>query len=300
MKNVLIISFSQTSQANVIAQQVCRDLYDHEDVHVSFYEITLKDPFPYPWDSGAFFDAFPETFQQIPREIAPPSEEILNGNYDLVIFSYQVWYLTPSLPVVSFLKSEYAEKLLSGRKVISIVSCRNMWAKAHDKTGEHFKRLNAERVGHIALVDRANNYASVITIVHWLYSGKKTRYLGFFPLPGVSDKDIEESERFGQPILQALLTNNYSSLQKQLIDLKAVEIKPFLIIVDRTANKIFSFWSKKILTKKTNRKRWVTFFKYYLLFALWIISPIVLLLYNITYPLRLKSIRADIKHYQSL
>ena len=64
---------------------------------------------------------------------------------------------------------------------------------------------NSKLVGNIALVDRNMNHISVITIVHWLMGGKKTKMLGIFPKPGVSDNDIEAASRFGLPIKNALL-----------------------------------------------------------------------------------------------
>lgn len=301
MKNVLIINYTQTGQSREIVDQITNQLQENKQISVTNYTIELQENYPFPWKTDTFFDAFPETFQQIPRKIKIPSKEILEQEFDLIILSYQVWYLTPSNPIVSFLKSEFAAGILDGKKVVTVISCRNMWATAHDKMGALLREKNAERVGNIALVDRANNYLSVITIVHWLYSGNKTKYLGIFPLPGVSAKDIQESRRFAEPIQNALLSSDYSNLQQELLDRKAILFKPFLITVDRTANKIFRFWSKKILSVSLeNRAKWVNFFRLYLLFAIWVISPIVLVIYYLTYPLRLKTIRKDKIRYQGV
>ena len=77
---------------------------------VTYYDIQLKKDFPFPWQSDVFFNTFPESYMQIPSAILPPPEEVLNQKFDLILFGYQVWYFTPSIPIISFLKSAYAAK----------------------------------------------------------------------------------------------------------------------------------------------------------------------------------------------
>jgi hypothetical protein len=50
---------------------------------------------------------------------------------------------------------------------------RNMWMLFSGKTESIFKELKAKLVGNIALVDRHDNYTSVLTILRWLTTGKK-------------------------------------------------------------------------------------------------------------------------------
>lgn len=71
-----------------------------------------------------------------------------------------------------------------------------MWIMAQEKVKKLLVANHAKLVGNIALVDRNLNYISVITIVHWLMGGKKTKMLGIFPKPSVSDNDIESSFPF--------------------------------------------------------------------------------------------------------
>jgi len=108
--------------------------------------------------------------------------------------------------------------------------------------------------GNIALVDRVGNLISVITIVEWLFSGVKKRYLGIFPLPGVSEKDINESSKFGTTICNHLLNDDLNQLQPALLAQNAVKISSYLVTVDKTANKIFEKWSNFILSKKSQEK----------------------------------------------
>ena len=104
MKNVLVIYYSQSGQLQSIAQSIAKPLVASNDVNVVFHEIQLEKPFPFPWNKEAFFDAFPESFLQIPTAQKPVPEGIINTKFDLILFHYQVWYLSPSIPINSFLK----------------------------------------------------------------------------------------------------------------------------------------------------------------------------------------------------
>ena len=120
MKNVLVIYYSQSGQLQSIAQSFAKPLVASNDVNVVFHEIQLEKPFPFPWNKEAFFDAFPESFLQIPTALKPVPEEIVNTKFDLILFHYQVWYLSPSIPINSFLKSSEAKKLFNNTPVVTI------------------------------------------------------------------------------------------------------------------------------------------------------------------------------------
>lgn len=300
MKNVLVIYYSQSGQLKDIARNIAKPLVDSNEINVVFHEIQLEKPFPFPWDKASFFDAFPESFLQIPTQLKPIPTEILNVKYDLVLLHYQVWYLTPSIPVNSFLKSPEAKILLQNTPVVTINGSRNMWVMAQEKMKTLLQQNGALLKGNIALVDRAGNLISVITIVEWMFSGVKKKYLGIFPLPGVSDKDIIESSKFGDKIKESLLQDTLNTLQPKLVALDAVKISSYLVSVDKTANKIFRKWSNFIITKKNTRKMWLKIFNIYLLLAIWLISPIVYILHIFLYPLKLKKIKQETHYYQGV
>ena len=300
MKNVLVVYYSQTGQLESIARNIAKPLLESGEINVVFHEIQLEKPFPFPWNNEAFFDAFPESFLQIPTALKPIPTEILNTKFDLILLNYQVWYLSPSIPINSFLKSSDAKTLLNNTPVITISGSRNMWIMAQEKIKKLVKQNNAQLKGNIALVDRAGNLISVVTIFDWMFTGIKRKYLGIFPIPGVSDKDVKESSKFGKAILSCLKDNNLENLQSKLVALDAVRVKPFLITVDRTGNKIFNIWSNFIIKKEKSRKTWLKVFKIYLLFAIWVISPIVYLFYLIFYPLMINKISKEKSYYKGV
>ena len=112
MKNILVIYYTQSGQLLEIALNVMQELENSQDVNVSYHQIKPVEEYGFPWKADQFFDAFPESFLQIPCKLEEPNPDVLTKKYDLVIMAYQVWYLTPSIPVNSFLKSEIAKKIL--------------------------------------------------------------------------------------------------------------------------------------------------------------------------------------------
>ncbi|PID70033.1 MAG: dialkylresorcinol condensing enzyme DarA [Flavobacteriales bacterium] len=304
MKNVLLIYYTQSGQLEEIANNVLQNIENQSNVSLYRYEIKPKPSYPFPWTPHTFYDVFPETFLQIPITIEPPDQELLEINFDLIILAYQVWYLTPSLPVTSFLKTQFAFEILKDKPVITVIGCRNMWIQAQEKMKRLLAKNKARLVGNIVLVDRHINHISVITIEKWMMRGKKERYLGVFPKPGVSQQDIDSAVKFGKPIVNSLLSEEYNVLQEQLLAKKAVVVKPFLITMDARANVIFNKWANYIHKKCANnpkkRKKYIGLFSFYLKFAIWVMAPIVFIVFLLTYLPNKNNIKLNIKYYKSI
>ncbi|MGG1920722.1 MULTISPECIES: dialkylrecorsinol condensing enzyme DarA [Chryseobacterium] len=284
-KNILVIYYSQTGQLEDIVKNIAQPFEAKKEAYdVTYYNIQLKEDFPFPWPGDVFFNTFPESYLQIPKEILPPSEEILNKKYDLILFGYQVWYLTPSIPIISFLKSDYAERILKDTPVVTISGTRNMWMLSQEKLKVYLRDLQAKLVGNIALVDRHDNYTSVLTILRWLTTGQKEKS-GMLPAAGVSDEEIAGSVKYGEIIERHFNNNDLNSLQPDLVKNGAIEIRAFLVRVEKVGNKIFTVWSNLIIKKKEKRPLLIKFFKVYLMAAIWIISPVVLVLHLLTTPI---------------
>lgn len=297
-KKVLVIYYSQSGQLKEIAQQVAQPLVDDPATKVDFMTIEMENEFPFPWTNETFFGAFPDTFLQNPHPIKPVPQSFLAQKYDLILFAYQPWYLSPSIPANSFLKSKNAKYLFADTPVVTIIGSRNMWAMAQEKVKKLLHNNQAKLVGNIALADRTPNLISAFTIVKWMFTGEKRKF-GIFPKPGIDQKEIDEATKFGKTILTHLKNENYENLQTELLRDGAVEIRHFLIQIDKTANKMFAKWSAIIHPKKGKaRKRWLKGFYYYLVVAIWILSPIVNLIYWLTYPFRYSKIKKEIAYFK--
>ena len=300
MKNILVVYYTQSGQLEEIVKSIVKPFQQDNEVSITYYQIKMENEFPFPWTKTAFFDAFPESFLQKEAAIVPPSQDVLSKNYDLVLLGYQVWYLSPSIPINSFLKSSFAKDILNNVPVITIIGCRNMWVMAQEKMKELLRATNSKLVGNIALVDRSINHISVITIVQWMFTGVKKKYLGIFPKPGVSDKDIQEASKFGTIIKKHLKNSHFEDLQNDLVKENAVMIHPFLVEMDTKANKMFKIWANFIINRKKSRNRLLKAFNIYLLVAIWLISPIVYILHLLLYPFKMNKIKKQTAYFKGV
>ena len=295
-KNILIIYYSQSGQMREIQENLVSNI----DANIYWAQIKPANPFPFPWNSRAFFDAMPESVKLIPSEIETLDIDT-SVNYDLVILGFPVWFLSPAIPFTSFLKSPQAKNILNNKPVVTVIGSRNMWIAAQEDVKKMLIDVNANLVGNIVLRDRTQNLISVVTIVHWLFSGLKTKYKGVFPKPGVSDKDIKECVRFGENITDSLLKDDFTNLQSDLLKNGAVDYLIDIASMELKAKRIFNIWANIILNKekKNKRDKWVTIFKYYLFAVIILLSPIVSILVYLTYPLFFPFIVRKKRYYTS-
>lgn len=250
---------------------------------VDWVKIEPEKSFPFPWSSEAFFDAMPETVLEEPIRLKP--YVFKEQKYDLVVLGYQPWYLSPSLPISTFLQEEAFRKRVFDTPVVTISGGRNMWLNAQESVKKHIREAGGRLVANIPLVDRHPNHVSVITIIHWLIGGRKDRKWGVFPLPGVSQSDIDFVRNYGSFVSDALANRNWEGLQDRILSLGRISIPTDIVFIEERAKKIFFVWAgliKKKGTTPSRRKRLVSIFKYYLLTALFVVAPLLLLVYYIT------------------
>lgn len=282
-KKVLVISYSQTGQLEELTQSVLTPLQKDESVEVVIKNIQPKKPYPFPWDFMTFMDTFPEAVYLDPPEILPIEDD--DNDYDLVILPYQVWFLSPSLPITAFLKSDYAKRKLNNKPVITLIGCRNMWVMAQEKVKVLLKELNAVLIDNIVLVDQGNSFATFVTTPRWMLTGKKDSLWNLFPKAGISRIGILDAKRFGNAILYALSRDKEKEKRPICNGLKAVNVDVRLIKSEKIATKSFRIWGKLIrkLGKPGDKKRRpvVMLYVVFLLLIIVTIVPINMLIQTI-------------------
>ena len=303
MKKILVIYYSQSGQLKNILNSILKEIEKDENIQIDYRKIEPVSNYPFPWQpSSKFYDVFPESVKGID---IPTKALIVNNSddYDLIMFGLQVWYLSPSIPVSSFLKTDDAFKILKDKPVVTVYGTRNMWVSANKTVKNLLKKNGGNLVGNIVFSDKHHNLISVITIVRWLINGKKeaTKY---FPEAGVSKKDISEASKFGKPILDALKNNNFSGLQNELLKLNAVHIDYHIMKTELTGKRIFHIWANLILTKSKNnpkkRKRLLKLFSYYLFFVIYVVSPFASFIFKIKKIIFPKKTKKEILTHTSL
>lgn len=296
MKRILVIGYSQSGQLYEI---LANFLKPFQGVEIEQVKIDTKEAFPFPWTSAVFFDTMPESVLEEPVELAPYT--LKSSSYDLVIFGYQPWYLSPSIPTTSLLKDPKFLSVLKNTPVVTVIGARNMWLNAQESVVGYIEGAGGKVVGNIPLIDRHQNLVSALSILHWMLTGKKERKWGVLPSPGVSDKDIEEVEIFGKKVFEGFQRGTYQGLQDEILAENKIDIHPSVLLVEMRGKSLFLAWANLIKRKSASSKKrsfWVSVYKYYLLVALFIISPIVLTIYTLLIrPFTGKSIKKKKEHF---
>jgi len=303
MKNVLCIYYSQSGQLTQIVKNFAKPFEESSEYNVTYAAIEPVNDFKFPWKGYNFFDAFPESVNKIPCEIKPLTLE--NEDYDLIVFAYTVWYMMPAIPANSFLLSDQAKRIFNGKPVITLLGVRNMWVVAQEYVKSAIQDLGGKLIGNVVLRDRSENITGIITISYYLFSGKKDRFLGFFPKPGVSEKDIAGAEKFGEIVKNHFDSNIIDNLQDELVKAKSVKINPYLCTVERMAyNRVFKKWANFMLKKggpgDPARKIRVRMFAFYFPFAILVIAPLEYIIFLIFAPFRINTIKKEIKYYSGI
>lgn len=295
---IIAIYFTQSGQQREILDSFVKSFQEAGD-EIHFEELKLVDNYPFPWNGYSFFNAFPETFTQQPLALQPMSAKAM-GDFDLVIVGYQPWFLTPSRPISTFLQSEAGKKILNNKPVVTVLGCRNMWLGAQEKVKRSLINANANLVGHIALVDRSANLTSLVTILRWMFTGKRTPF-SVFPKAGVSDADISKASVYGSAVKNSV-ANNYVGLQQSLNNEGAIFIKPNLVLMESRGQKAFSVWAKFVASggplHSTGRKIRVHIFMYALPTAILILTPLLWVLSNTMLLVRKKHLIKEVEYFQ--
>jgi hypothetical protein len=298
MRKVLAINYSQTGQLSQILQSISQPISQSEQIEFEFINIEPAKPFPFPWPFLQFFRIFPETVAMQPVDLKPITTQY--EQYDLIILSYQVWFLSPSLPIASFLQSQQAKSLLVDTPVVTVIGCRGMWLMAQEKVKAQLQLLQAKLLDNVVLSDDCGAFFSFLATPLWMLTGNK-KPLSWVPAAGVAEQDIVEAKRFGVAIKNRLENDSSPLEQSMLRGLSAVTINEKLIASEKVANHSFSIWSKilrKIGPQQSTRRAFgLIVYVTFLLALILTVVPISALIKKLISPLTKDKIIEQKKYY---
>lgn len=298
-KKILVISYSQTGQLNSLVENFTKPLEDSGNFELIFKNIKPKKQFPFPWGFIEFMDTFPESVYMVSCELEEIKDD--ENDYDLIVLAYTVWFLSPSLPISSFLQSAYAKKKFNNKPVITLIGCRNMWIMAQEKVKKLIEKLNATLIDNVVLIDKGNSFETFITTPRWMLSGKKDSFWGLSSA-GIAKNEIVKSQRFGRALVKALNENKEKNNSSLLQGLEAVEVDVKLIKSEKIGHKSFLIWGKLIrkMGQKGDKKRQIAVFLYMLFLILMILTvvPINMIVQTILRRINKKSIEEQKDFYE--
>ena len=246
---VLTISYSQSGQLDRVLDSIVGPLA-RRGIEVVPGRLVPSENHPFPWPFFKFFNQFPETVYEkatpamLVGENGQPLDDV---DFDLILLGYQVWFLSPSLPVSSFLNGDQAARLLEGRRVVTVIACRNMWLMAQERVKAHLIRLNAKLVDNIALTDAGSAALTFLSTPLWVLTGNRgPRLFGLIPRAGVPDADIHSASRFGEAMADRLREDSEDT-SAMLTGLGAVHVNEMLIQSEKAGRRSFAAWGALLL-----------------------------------------------------
>ncbi len=286
VKKVLIVQYSQSGQLANVVSSVTAPLTESDAVEIHTLILSPETSYPFPWPLISFFNIFPECIYLDAPPLKPFNIDN-NIKFDLIILAYQVWFLSPSLPVTAFLKSTEGKHLLQDTPVITLIGCRNMWVIAQQAVEKLLIETKARLLDNIVLTDQGSTLASFITTPRWVLTGNKEGFWGL-PAAGIADKDIKAADRFGYAICSALAENKEINNEPLLSGLGAANVDVSLVQSEKAGYRSFLVWGKllRLIGKPTNplRKLILVFYIIFLIALILTVVPITMILQKLMRP----------------
>jgi hypothetical protein len=228
----VVYLYSQTGQLREVADASTAPLVAR-GWDIRWVDVQPRVAFPFPWPIRRFFGVFPAAVDpEALVELVEPAGGFETEPEELVILAYQVWYLAPSLPIRSLLKTH--PEAVRNRSVVSLIACRNMWYSAAIEVSALLRSAGARHVGVIAATDTRPQAATFVTTLRWLLTGHREPFL-WFGRAGIGDAELARLEDVGRCIGES-----------RRCPQDAAPIVPTLAAADLLAGTVFRRWAATV------------------------------------------------------
>ncbi len=202
-KKVLVLYYSQTEKTKDVIDYIIDPLRDKDDISIEEVLIEPVNPFPFPWPKVYFFSIFPECVYEVPVEIKEPVFK--ENKYDLIVIGGQVWFLSLSIPLVSFFMHKKS-KIINNTKVITILNCRKMWIHTQKRMEEFISLAGGTLVDKVLITAQGEQMQTLTATKDNLFKSngdcdKKWE---------VSPTALKQLKQQGKDLLDALQSNKLS------------------------------------------------------------------------------------------
>ncbi len=156
--------------------------------------------YPFPWSPSEFFGLFPETVLERPPSARPI--DLPEVDVDLVIASGSIWYLRPCMPWQAFLAGSQAG-WVSGRRVLTLTICRNMWVTGWRRWVEGLQAHGAHVRDAVTVTHSGPVFASFFSTLAWSVTGNRQAVRALPPVE-IDEQTLERVRRHGADVATAL------------------------------------------------------------------------------------------------
>jgi menaquinone-dependent protoporphyrinogen IX oxidase len=137
-------------------------------------------------------------------------DTVRDGDYDLICIGSPTWWQTVSMPMRSFLKSDEAARLLSGKPFAVFVVCRQFWRENFEAVRALAEQRGGHYVDEIHFTYPGDPIRSMLSLTSYLGSGEyRKRYLGIrIPSTNVQPDQLEQTRTFAARLADRLLAKS--------------------------------------------------------------------------------------------
>ncbi|WP_156623983.1 hypothetical protein [Mycobacterium sp. 852002-40037_SCH5390672] len=245
-KRVCVFWYSQTGQLKQAADAFVAPLQE-AGWSIRWIKIEPTIQFPFPWPIHRFFSIFPQCVDRATNtgiETIPASQ--LPAHDEIILFAFQVWYLSPSLPMRAVLLS--VPEAFRGRRVIGLTACRSMWWSAAIEVRRLLKDAGSRYLGTIAVTDTTTPFHSLVTTLKWLFTGSREKFWRF-GRAGVGPEEYARLGRLGQALVNSVVDNSAPLdwvVRETLEQHAAAPLDASLAAADLLISQAFQLWGRVI------------------------------------------------------
>jgi hypothetical protein len=209
---VLFVYYTFSQQTGIVAEAMA-DVLRGRGCEITLAKIDFTEPrYAQRFSRFPFRRVYLDLFSMLPAQARKAtgsfhvSPSAITGDYDFVCIGSPTWWLTTSMPVRSFLKSEAAKKLLNGTRFSVFAVCRRYWG-FNLKT---IQRLGTAQGGSLItstyFVHAGGQIMSMLSLLSFLGTGEdRPRYLGIrIPSAGLKPDYREQAKAFASDIADRL------------------------------------------------------------------------------------------------
>ena len=213
---VLQLYYSYTGQAHKVLD-AAGEVFRSRGCEVSEAAITFTDPkYSEKFSHFPMNHVWPDMLSVIGAqkrnevgEIETP-DTVRDGDYDLILIGSPTWWDNVSMPLRSFLKSDEARNLLSGKPFAVFVVCRTFWQANLEGVRELAEEAGGRYVDEIHFTYPGDNLRSMLALTSYLGSGEyKKRSMGLkLPPTNVQPEQLEQTRTFAGRLADRLLAKS--------------------------------------------------------------------------------------------
>ena len=218
-----MVYYSYTQQTRTVAEEMATVLRAR-GCTADLAAIELTDPryekrfqqFPMPRPLLEVVAMIPAELRQRPVQIRIP-DIVTERDYDLVCIGSPTWWLSTDVPIRSFLESDTARQVLTGKPFAAAVCCRRYWRHNLKTVRRLGTKSGGVFAGGIHFRYQGGQVRSLLSLLSYLGSGEyRDRYLGVkIPRTNLQVYHLEAARKFADGLADRLLLGSMGDHPKE-------------------------------------------------------------------------------------